>query len=170
MSGRLTNQNNEGIPYATVSFQKTTLNATTSSSGHYSFQNIVPGTYEIRFSSPGYSTVLQEITLEKGEERVLDIQLEEELRSLDEIVITSNRRIETLDEVSSSVSVLSSRQIENLNLRLSHIYSGNRDRFEPKEDGSYTYGQGPVEAKSFIKSKFVIKNSSHGETVAAFSL
>lgn len=116
ISGKLTNSLGEAVPYATVSFQNESYSTTSNETGHYAIHNIFAGNYTIIFSSPGFNSVIREISLNAGEERILDIQLEEDIKTLDEIVITSNRRIETLDEVPSSVSVLSSAQIEKLSL------------------------------------------------------
>ena len=43
-----------------------------------------------------------------------------------------------------TVTYLQYAFLNRFSARLSHTYSGNRDRFEPKADGSYTYGMGPV--------------------------
>lgn len=116
LSGRLTNASGQAVPFATVSFQKAPYTVTTNETGQYIIRDITTGNYTVMFSSPGFTTVIQEVNLKAGEERILDIIMEEDIKTLDEIVITSNRRIETLDEVPSSVSVLSSAQIENLSL------------------------------------------------------
>ena len=45
-----------------------------------------------------------------------------------------------------TVSFISYTWKNRFNARLSHIYSGNRNKFEPNENGDYTYGKGPVES------------------------
>ena len=45
-----------------------------------------------------------------------------------------------------TVTYIGYNSFDKLNVRLAHIYSGSRNRFEPKQNGSYTYGQGPVES------------------------
>lgn len=116
LSGRLTNTLGEAIPFATISFQKAPYSGTTSETGQYIIGDISTGSYTVIYSSPGFTTEVREVNLKAGEERIIDIQMKDDIKTLDEIVITSNRRIETLDEVPSSVSVLSARQIENLSL------------------------------------------------------
>lgn len=116
ISGTVSNSQNEGIPYVTVYFQNSAMNTATNEEGQYSFQQLTPGIYKVIFSSPGFSTIVREINLSAGEERTLNVQMEEDLKALDEIIITSNRRVETLDEVTSSVSVLGARQLETLSL------------------------------------------------------
>ena len=116
LSGTVRNSQNEGIPLVTVSFQNAAQTAITNEEGHYSIQELNPGNYSVLYSYPGFKTITSEINLQAGEERILNIRMEEDYKLLEEIIITSNRRVETLDEVPSSVSVLSSRQIETLSL------------------------------------------------------
>ncbi|MCC8358268.1 TonB-dependent receptor [Salinimicrobium sediminilitoris] len=121
LSGKITGPQNEEVPYATLSFQKIDLVATAGANGNYKFESIAPGEYFLNISSPGFNSTVRKVKLEAGENKILNITLEEELKNLEEIVITSNRRIETLDEVPSSVSVLNSREIEKLNLTSNSI-------------------------------------------------
>ena len=121
LTGKVTNPQNEPIPYATLAIQNTSLSTITGPEGNYSFQDLEAGEYILSISTLGFTPTTRKVTLQKGENKVLNIELEEELRALDEVVITSNRRIETLDEVPSSVSVLSAKKIENLTLTSNSI-------------------------------------------------
>lgn len=116
LSGKISGPQNEEIPYASVSFTNLDLSTTAGVDGTYSFKNLAAGEYIISVSSPGFYNTIQKVQLKAGENKLLNIVLEQELKALEEIVITSNRRIETLDEVPSSVSVLSAREIQRLNL------------------------------------------------------
>ena len=116
LSGKISNSQNEAIPFATISFRNSAISTTSNEAGNYSISNIPPGNYALMVSSPGFETAIQQIKILAGEQKILNIQLDEELKALEEIVITTNRRVETLDEVPSSVSVLTARQIENLSL------------------------------------------------------
>lgn len=116
LSGIVTGPQNEEIPFATVSLENTNFVTTTGSDGTFSFQKLPAGNYLLKVTSTGFNPASRKINLSAGDNKQINIELEEELKSLNEVVITSNRRIETLDEVPSSVSVLSSAQIENLSL------------------------------------------------------
>ena len=116
ISGKVMDPQNEPIPFATVRFLNSALSAQTGTDGSFSFRDLEAGEYSLIISSTGFETQTRKFRLASGEQKLLDITMEEELRSLDEVVITTNRRIETLDEVPSSVSVLSSREIEKLSL------------------------------------------------------
>ena len=121
LSGKVTGPQNEEVPYATLSFQNRDLAVTAGADGTYRFQSLIPGEYFLSVSSPGFNTTVKKVQLKAGENKVLNIVLEEELKDLEEVVITTNRRVETLDEVPSSVSVLNSREIERLNLTSNSI-------------------------------------------------
>ena len=114
LSGKVINQNNQPIPLAKITVENSSLSTTTDLDGNFSFSNLNAGTYKLIAFSTGYGTEKQTVDLAPSEEKTVVIQLQEEFRSLGEVVITSNRRTETLDEVPSSVSVLTSKQIENL--------------------------------------------------------
>lgn len=113
-TGQVINQNEEPIPFAQIKFENTTLSASTNLEGQFYLQNIRPGTYTVVTTATGYATITQELTFAPSEEKELTMQLQEEFKSLREVVITSNRRTETLDEVPSSVSVLTAQDLEQL--------------------------------------------------------
>lgn len=114
INGKVTNQKLQGIPYATIILKNTSVGTITNENGTYTLSNIKPGNYTVAFSAIGYKTISRELDLNPSEEVHISVQLIEDLENLHEVTITSNRRTETLDEVPSSVSVISSREIENL--------------------------------------------------------
>lgn len=121
LSGIVTNEKKEAIPFATVQIRNTSHATSTDAAGHFFISNIVPGKYSVEFSSLGHATQELSISFESSEEKVLNVQLREEFQNLNEVLITTNRRIETLDEVPSSVSVISTQKIENLILTSNSI-------------------------------------------------
>ena len=121
LSGKITGPQNEEVPYATISLQNVDMVVTADESGTYRFESLTPGEYYLNISSPGYIKAERRVRLNSGENKILNIVLEEELKDLEEVIITTNRRVETLDEVPSSVSVLNSREIERLNLTSNSI-------------------------------------------------
>lgn len=112
LEGKVTDQNNIPIPYVTVSIKNSTIGTATDNNGDYTITFQDSDHLVIVFSAIGYTTVSR--TLSDNSAKELNIIMQENLERLDEIIITSNRTRETLDEVPSSVSVLTSKQIENL--------------------------------------------------------
>ncbi|MDX1603501.1 MAG: TonB-dependent receptor, partial [Salinimicrobium sediminis] len=121
IKGTVSGAQNEEVPYAVVSLEESGKTTTTDVNGKFNILDLTPGSYTLIVSSPGYTTVVEKINLSAGEIRILNIQLEEELKTLAEVMITTNRRVETLDEVPSSVSVLGQREIQRLNLTSNSI-------------------------------------------------
>lgn len=116
ITGKVVGPENEPIPFANVRLENHARTTTTGMDGAFLLENLQPGEYSLIFSATGFGTVTEQVDLAAGEEEILSIQLEEELKALDEVVITTNRTTETLDEVPSSVSVLSSEEIDRLAL------------------------------------------------------
>lgn len=114
LTGKITDKNNSPIPFSTIQFQNSSKATASNSEGAFLIKDIEPGNYTVHFSSIGYETLEKKISFTASEIKTITISLEKETLDLDEIVITSNRRTETLEEVPSSVSVLTSAQIENL--------------------------------------------------------
>ncbi len=121
LKGSISGAQNEEVPYATLSLEELNQTTTADAYGNYSFNNLSPGNYTLSVSSPGYTTAVEKVSLSAGEIKTFNIQLEEELKTLAEVMITTNRRVETLDEVPSSVSVLGQREIQRLNLTSNSI-------------------------------------------------
>ncbi len=114
IEGKVTDQNSQAIPYATIILKNTSVGTITQEDGTYIISAIKPGQYTLEFSAIGYKTLSRKFELKAAEEVKISVQLFQDLENLREVTITSNRRTETLDEVPSSVSVISSREIENL--------------------------------------------------------
>lgn len=82
--------------------------------GNFSLENINKGEYTLQVLFLGFKSQTKTINVSGQKFITLDFILVGSNQELQEVVITSNRTRETLDEVPSSVSVLNSRQIKNL--------------------------------------------------------
>src|ERR1700687_2753749 len=81
LSGTVTDQSGGLVPQAAISIRNVatdiTRASTTSSAGFYSVPNLLPGTYDVRVSSQGFSThVATGVTLTVGEQQVLNFTLQ----------------------------------------------------------------------------------------------
>ena len=80
LSGSITDSSGGGIPKAAVSIRNTATDVTretiSDSAGYYTAPNLLPGSYDITFTAPGFATVVQEgITLTVGAVRTLDLTM-----------------------------------------------------------------------------------------------
>lgn len=110
LSGTVRTENGVAIPYATV---KTNSGIKLQTDAKGKFVSSLPeGTYRFQFSAIGYQTLDTTLVV-----RLKDsIDFSPSLRSdnrISEVIVSASRRIESLDEVPSSVTVLSQKQLES---------------------------------------------------------
>ncbi len=84
----------ETLISANIAIADSRKGTSSNTSGYYTLTNIRPGTYSIVATYIGYERHEQEITLEAGENRRLDINLEPEGYQLDEIHVESQKEKE----------------------------------------------------------------------------
>lgn len=110
-TGRVVNENNNGVPYASVTIKKTTIGAVTDSSGHFSLdidQQQFP--FSLIISSTGYEA--RELIVRNRTVNNILVQLQS-LYQKDTIIITSRRRAEVLQNVPIPVSVVTRSLVED---------------------------------------------------------
>ncbi len=92
VSGYISNaKTGETLISANLAIADSPKGSSTNTSGYYSLTNLSPGTYVIVATYIGFQQYRQEITLEAGENRRLDIELEPEGYQLDEVVVESEQ-------------------------------------------------------------------------------
>ncbi len=97
------------MPGATISVKKgaTTI---TDANGIFVLASMPVGRHEIQVSSAGYATQNITIAIQEGKETRLDVSLDAE-GFLNEVVVTAGRKVESIKEVPSSVTILQAKQI-----------------------------------------------------------
>ncbi|MEI7661918.1 MAG: carboxypeptidase-like regulatory domain-containing protein [Bacteroidota bacterium] len=76
--------------------------AVTNEKGAYVLPDVFPGRYELKISFVGYKDVfVSSVVVTSGKQTILDIAMEEDIKSLDEVVITANSKDKTINSLSS---------------------------------------------------------------------
>lgn len=109
-SGRVINQNNQAIPFASINIKNTTKGTITDSSGRFSIVTDQPFPLLLIVSSAGYEK--REVVVKNENDKNLLVQLQS-LFQTDTIVITSRRRSEVLQNVPIPISVVTGSKIED---------------------------------------------------------
>ncbi len=65
------------LPHTNVFLAHTTLGVITGLDGHFHLKRIAPGTYQLVVNRVGYQTFTREITLQPGDEQVVEMRLEQ---------------------------------------------------------------------------------------------
>jgi len=109
LTGHIVNENNDGVPYASVLIKNTTTGVTTDSLGHFSFFVNQKFPFTLIISSTGYKP--EERIIRNGNTSNILIQLQALFRR-DTIIITARRRREVLQDVPIPISVIGGKQID----------------------------------------------------------
>jgi iron complex outermembrane recepter protein len=102
-TGRVVDDHNEGIPFASVTVKNTGSGTVTDSSGRFSLAVTQGFPFTLVISYAGYQS--QELTIKKATTNNLLVQLQA-LYQRDTVIITSRRRREVLQEVPIPVTVV----------------------------------------------------------------
>ena len=110
LTGRVINDKNEGVPFATISIKNSTPVGVTDSSGRFSIETQQPFPFTMIFSSAGYESQARLVRSSNTNNLLIQLQT---LYATDTIIITSRRRREVLQEVPIPISVVTGSFVEN---------------------------------------------------------
>ncbi|MFY0673766.1 MAG: SusC/RagA family TonB-linked outer membrane protein [Bacteroidia bacterium] len=102
LSGKILDENDEGLIGATVMLQGTTKGTVADPMGNYTISDIAPGTYQVVYSFIGYKTVAESVTLSAGQSLSLNKKLEADILFLDEAVVVGYGTISSGDLTGST--------------------------------------------------------------------
>ncbi|REJ80416.1 MAG: TonB-dependent receptor [Bacteroidetes bacterium] len=91
IEGRVKN-GNMPVSFVSVGIKKSGIGAVTDKYGYFLLNDIQPGTHAISFSLVGYSSIDTVVVLSMGETLNLEINMNQQVKSLDEVVITGTMR------------------------------------------------------------------------------
>lgn len=109
LSGRVVNERNQGIPFASVSVKNGTTGISTDSSGNFSIPSPEKYPFTLLATSVGYRP--HEIVVRSASSANIVVILEALYRQ-DTVVITSRRRREVLQDVPIPISVVGGSQVD----------------------------------------------------------
>jgi len=111
VSGVITDAKNLPLPGVSIIIDGTIKGASSDFNGKYDITNVSDGTYTITASFVGYKTVSNQITI-AGANVTQNFILQEDLLSLDEVIVTGSSNPKTKLESSIAVTTMSAKQIE----------------------------------------------------------
>jgi iron complex outermembrane recepter protein len=116
ISGKITSDRQLPVANASVYLLNTNYRTTSDASGSFSLRNIAFGNYILSVSAVGFATVDRTIKVGAGSATHVEIYLADALKTLDEVVVTAQKREELLQNIPVSITSLSSKQIEQFRL------------------------------------------------------
>lgn len=112
INGTIIFSDNSAAENINVALKNTAYSTVSDESGRYEIKNVKPGTYTIRISSIGVTSVEETITIAEGEAVTRNFTMAANREQLDEVVIEANR-IKYTRESSAVVSKMPLKNIEN---------------------------------------------------------
>jgi outer membrane receptor for ferrienterochelin and colicins len=103
--------NGEHIPFVNIYLEDTNTGTTTDHTGHYMLVNLPIGKHTIVVQAIGYRTIKKEILIEQGKSMELNFVLEEDVISMEGVVITGTKTFKRQTESPVIVNVLDSKMI-----------------------------------------------------------
>jgi outer membrane receptor for ferrienterochelin and colicins len=104
----------EHLPFVTIGIKGTTIGTVTDQTGHYRLINAPVGIYILQASFTGFETTEILITTEKGRTIEVDFELERDILSLDEVVISAGRYAQRRSESALVTSSLTPKLFSNV--------------------------------------------------------
>lgn len=101
------------LPYISIFVKGTTIYTTTDNTGHYSLANLPEDTLTIQVKSVGYKTLEKRIAVKAHTATELDFEVEEDVVSLNGVVISINREEREKRFSPNLVSILTNKVFEN---------------------------------------------------------
>lgn len=114
LEGKVIDQNDRPISNASILILNSNLGAVTDANGTFEIQNIPVGKYEMHISAIGFASVNKEILTSQNTR--LQIQMNPSSVHLDEVIVSAQKREETLQKLPFSISSLSSNQVTQYRL------------------------------------------------------
>lgn len=117
LKGTITTPDGEPLPGATVQAEGLSIGTSTDLDGNFTLQNVPAGELTFIFRSVSYET--QRITLQiiAGSETTVDVVLQQSILALGDLVVTAQKRTESIQEVPVSISSLTGEFLRQTNIQ-----------------------------------------------------
>ena len=135
VSGTVKDEKGSPLIGATIQLLNTTKGALSDANGSFEIELVDPGDYFLEVSYIGYLGKQQKIEV-KQQNVTVDFEMSVTQKELDEIVVTANRRLEDIQTTAAAVSAISSKQIEQLQVKQFTELNSIAPNFRSYDDGA----------------------------------
>ena len=114
IKGTIKNAFSQPISSAHILIKGSGKGVHTDEGGSFTMTDVAPGSVVLTVSSLGFASQEKKIQISSGETILVEFKLEENTSQLDEVIVSASRRVESLAETPSSVTVISPKEIDAL--------------------------------------------------------
>ncbi|MDQ2863483.1 MAG: carboxypeptidase-like regulatory domain-containing protein, partial [Bacteroidota bacterium] len=115
LAGKITNIKSQPVAGAFIHLLNTNSETVTDASGNYSFHNIVAGEYTVAVSASGYADINEEVLVASAGAEI-NIELTNASVRLDEVIVTAQKKEESLQNTPVAITAISSKQVQEYRL------------------------------------------------------
>jgi iron complex outermembrane receptor protein len=115
LTGKITDINSNPVANATVHVLNTNLTLLSNEEGNYTIHDMAAGRVMISFSAIGYATLSKDVSLTSSSNN-MDVQLKDATAQLDDVVVTAEKKEESVQKIPLSITVLSSKDVNDYRL------------------------------------------------------
>lgn len=112
ISGKVTDATGQPMAGATVTIRETGASTVTDNAGMFSFAGVRAGSATVVVSFVGYADAVQNVRVAADGNTTVDATLNVSTRASDAVVITASKRPEKITRAPASISVISSRDLD----------------------------------------------------------
>lgn len=113
VSGRVTDENGQTLPYANIVLKNTTHGTATDLDGNYQLRIQRPGEYVIMVKYAGFIPVERQLHLKN--DTIIDFHLKEDALNLNEVTVTGTRTPKLLKDAPVITRVITTEEIKKIN-------------------------------------------------------
>jgi iron complex outermembrane receptor protein len=144
ISGSVYDAENNPVPYGSAFLQGTNTSTATDANGGFLLERLKPGTYKLVVSAIGFERKTETVQVTEGTVTEVQVSLSPNQQGLSEVVVSASRTPETIDQVPSSITVLSRKAIEQdmlVTTNIIDILSNTVPGLAPSTTTSSNWGQ-----------------------------
>jgi len=123
INGIVLNESGERLPGATIQLEGETIGRSTNEQGFFRFESLPAGNYVLIVRSIGYESARVEVTLRSNETEELRIELQPSQLMLGDLIVTAQKRSQSIQEVPITISSLTGQFLTDTNIREFDIFS-----------------------------------------------
>ena len=134
-SGAVVSEGGEAISFATIQARNASWFTTTGNDGQFRLYDIPPGEYTLDIRAFGYFPLEKTVKFNAGDNLIETFVLKINPLELDEVVVTANRRSQSLQRTAASVSAIKAKQVEQQQVNNINGLNSLAPNFRSYDDG-----------------------------------
>jgi iron complex outermembrane receptor protein len=115
-TGKITSAMNAPVANASISVLNTSLNTISDSNGQFKIKFLQEGNYQLEINHVNFASIHPKITVNKTNSSVFVFIIQESINTLDELVVTAEKKEEIVQKIPSSITALNAKQINAFGL------------------------------------------------------